>query len=251
MTIEQPRQPKGAPTGGQFAGTTRTEASSVHLAPAQGPDRVADVDEVILATQQEVRDALRVVQELGDKASRLDHEGRTARRAKDDWDARHWGKPAEPAPQHLLDELGRVEQAKAALRAQAEEAHEAVAAARARVRDLANHYPWAGTGTPVIRFVGGLERPLDVAPSGRFAFYDFPPGDPRHGAIGIATPAAGQWGPYESVTADRVGDLTEPDGSASFAAQDYVDYRVQMTAEDVQALQAFATGRDPRLGAAA
>lgn len=51
MTIEQPRQPKGVPTGGQFAGTTRTEPS-VQLdafgTPAQR-DAVARVAGVLAA----------------------------------------------------------------------------------------------------------------------------------------------------------------------------------------------------------
>lgn len=251
MTIEQPRQPKGVPTGGQFAGATRTEAT-VQLAPAgPGRDPVRDVDEVLLAAQDEVQVAWRAANEVGDQMARVESEERAARRAMDDWNAKQWGKPAERAPQELRDELQRVERAKVALRAERETARQKVAAARARVTDLADHYPWAGTGTPVIRFTTGLQRPVDVAPSGRFGFYEFPQDDPRHGAVGIASPAGDQWGPFESVTPERLATLTSADGSASFAPQDYVNYRIQMTAEDVQALKRYAARRDTQLGAAA
>lgn len=250
MTIEQPRQPKGVPVGGQFAGTTRTEAT-VQLAPAAGRDPVADVDEVIHAAQEEVQVALRADRELGDRASRLDYEERAARRALDDWNRSQWGKPAERPPAELTGEVERVARAQDALKSERAESRAKVDAARARVAALADHYPWAGTDTPVIRFIDGTQRPVDVAPSGRFGFYEFPQSDPRHGSVGVAMPAGQQWGPYESVTPERLAVLAEPDGSASFSPQDYVDYQIPMSPDDVRALKAYAARRDTQLGAAA
>lgn len=251
MTIEQPRQPKGVPTGGQFAGTARSE-SVVELAPAGSPaDTVSDVDEVIRAAQDDIEAVVRQLAVVDNRIGTLRYEERAARQALDGWNTRHWGQHEAPAPPATLTaEADRVAEALDAATAERTTVRGKLDQARANAAALTSHYPWAGTGTPVIRFVGGLERPVDVAPSGRFAFHDFPDTDPRHGSVGIAMAAGDQWGPYESVTPERLARLTQADGTASFAAQDYVDYRIQMTADDVQALKAYAARRH-EIGAAA
>lgn len=188
MSIDQPRQPAGVPTGGQFAATAHTEPDiTLHRPVRDIDDAVTNAAGVVRAIEYEVERATidltaasshvmsAAKEQVGlSKRANADEleraEGRCKRALADEADARE-------RLEHANDRLGR---------------------ARAELDAAAAQYPWAGGGGPVIDLAGRGTRPVVVAPSGTFGFFE----PPRYGFLGtdhrsvaIAQCINGTWHP--------------------------------------------------------
>ena len=160
----QGRQPAGDPHGGEFAPFSRNEPEGVDLTPPVS-SLDADVDHakaVFKGAQREVGSA------------EFAHN-----RASKDLMAASDAMNAGPFPnaETSTSHRERYEDAvavEAAAREQVEHAKWRLGRARDDLTAAQARYPWAGTDTPVIELYGGQTRPVTVAPSGEYGFYESP-----------------------------------------------------------------------------
>lgn len=185
MSNDQRRQPTGTPTGGQFAGTARAEITPTLTPTLRSLDVDAQHSRGVEAT---ILVELAVAENAHLEAS-LNLLGST--RAMD----------AGPDPDTAVDTAVRNKHwdrvaAEFACSGRVERAQGRLKQARAQLDADRARYPWAGSDTPVID-LHGAERPVTVAPSGRYGFYEPPETTRTSGRrrVAIAQNIDGTWHP--------------------------------------------------------
>lgn len=205
------RQPAGTPDGGQFAAGTRAEAAGVALTP---PVRALD------GAVTHAHDVMRVMR--GNLAEAEHELAEAARETMTAGDAAARAYPtaeqSTAAAERLTDAMAR----EAAAREVVQDAQHRLDRAQQEWTAAKSRYPYATDGTPTIELHAGVQRPVSVAPSGRYGFYEMPHhdflGDGR--SVAIAQNIRGTWHPtgatYDEAT---IRDLNPTWGLAIDAGQ--------------------------------